>query len=309
MSRYVSFFYVHSLVFCCISIFAFAVGVLGQGDAPVQLYQGPNATGAVQDVPVGTYRVDGKQLGSDIKDPVFSVRAAKGFRVRFCSANIEQCEEYGEGTNNLKSINFALIRVWKEGAAGGPPPVIVYEARNWAGRSQSYLPGMYRSDRNEFGKIGDNLAMSVIIGKGFRGRFCVDEGISARGAGDCEEHDEGRHNLRFADSISFIEVINLNDKGPADDSMPVVLYEDTSQGGRRQGFDVGTFVASLNQLNKVGNDRASSITIKSGYRVLICSDEFAGDVPKEKCEELSAGKHHLRQKDSASYLKVWRADK
>ena len=175
--------YIHSLLLGCILVPLLVIGVQGQGDAPVRLFQGPHPTDAGQDIPLGTYRVDGKQLGSSIKDPVFSVRVGKGFRVRFCAANNEQCEEYGEGTNNLKSINFGFIRVSKEAATSRPPRVIVYEARNWAGRAQIYLPGMYRSDRNEFGKIGDNLAMSVIISEGFRGRFCVDQGINARGAG------------------------------------------------------------------------------------------------------------------------------
>jgi len=110
---------------CCVSITLFVVGARGQGDAPVRLFQGPNATDSGQDIPLGTYRVDGKQLGSSIKDPVFSVRVGNGFRVRFCAANNEKCEEYGEGTNNLKSINFAFIRVWKSGVTGATPPVIV----------------------------------------------------------------------------------------------------------------------------------------------------------------------------------------
>ena len=56
----------------------------GQNAGPVTLFQGPNATGAGQDIPPGTYRVSGKEIGAGIKDPVFSVQVAKGFLVRFC---------------------------------------------------------------------------------------------------------------------------------------------------------------------------------------------------------------------------------
>ena len=129
------------------------------------------------------------------------------------------------------------------------------------------------------------------------------------GRADCEEHDEGRHNLRFADSISFIEVINLSDKGPSDDSMPVVLYGDGSQKGKMQGFDIGTFLASKSQFGKVGNDSASSISVKKGYRALVCPDELVGDASSDRCEEFAAGKHNLKQKDAASYVKVWQDGK
>ena len=169
-----------------------------------------------------------------------------------------------------------------------------------------YLPGMSRTDRNYFAKINDDTAKSAIVAKGYRVRFCVDVGrLNARGDGECEEHEEGRHNLRNSNAISFIEVIDLNDKSPAHDKMPVVVYEDTAQGGKMQGFDVGTFLASLGQLGKLANDTASSVIVKSGYRVQICADE----VPGEKCEELGAGKYNLKIKDSASYIKVWKSDK
>ena len=303
--------YSNAVTICLFSLILLALSgaIHGQTIGPVTLFQGPNGSGAGQDIPPGTYRVNGKELGSATKDPVFSVKVAKGFSVRFCdepgtSGEAPKCEEFTAGTNNLKSIDFKLIKVWKEAAT--IPPVMVFEAENWGGRSQVYLPGMYRADRNEFGKINDNLAKSAVIAKGFRVRFCVEEGqLNARGAGECEEHEEGKYNLRFADSISFIEVIDLNDKSPAHDKMPVTLYEDNAQGGKMQGFDVGTFLASLGQFGKVANDTASSVVVKNGYRVQICPDEAPGD----KCEELGPGKYNLKLKDTASYIKVWKSDK
>lgn len=292
--------------FCLLGVFALAIlPAAGQSIGGVTLFNGQNGTGTGQEIPVGTFRVDGNQLAAAAKQSTFSVRVAKGFQVRFCPdvTITSACEAYGEGTHNLRSLSFTVITVSREAR---PAPVVVYEAPNWSGRSQVYLPGMYRSDRNEFGNIGDNLARSAIVGKGFRVRFCVDEGISARGAGDCEEHEEGRHNLRFANSISFIEVIDLSDKSPADDKQPVVLYEDRGQVGKRQGYDVGVFVASLGQLGKIRNDTASSIQVKDGYRALVCPDEFSGDSRPPKCEEFRSGRHNLRENDAASYLKVWK---
>ncbi|HMT09578.1 MAG TPA: hypothetical protein PKA82_16375 [Pyrinomonadaceae bacterium] len=270
----------------------------------VTLFQGPNGTGAGQAIPIGVYKVDGKQVAASVGTTGFSVRVPKGIKIAFCAAPVANyktmCELFNEGTHNLSSLDFVKIEVWKDVAATKPPPVTVFEALNWLGRSQVYLPGMYRSDRNEFGKINDNMAMSVVVSKGFRARFCIEEGEWARGAGGCEVHEEGRHNLRLANDISFIEVIDLSDTSPAANTFPVILYEDADQGGKMQGFDVGTYLAGKGEFGKVFNDTASSITVKAGYVVTICADEIPGD----RCEERGAGKHNLKLKDSASYIKV-----
>ncbi len=299
------------LTFCLFIFVQFAVlttatAAQSKSAGSVTLFQGPNATGVGQDIPPGAYLVSGKQLAAAQKDPVFSVRVPAGFRVRFCEKSAtgvpDKCEEYSEGTHNLKSVNFTFINVWAEVTVTSVPPVVVFEGANWSGRTQIFGPGMYRADRNEFGKINNDMAMSAIVAKGYKVRFCIEEGKWGRGAGDCEVHEEGRHNLRFADSISFIEVFDLSDKSPADESMPVILFEDTGQAGKMQGFDVGVYTAGGKQLGKISEDTASSVKVKSGYRVTICPDETPGD----RCEEFGEGKHDLKQKDSASYLKVWK---
>jgi hypothetical protein len=290
----------------------------------VLLYNGPNATGMSQPIPVGSYQVSGKQLSSsDGKGAGISVKVPKGLVVKFCPSKdgSGNCEEYREGTHNLLSIDFNSITVQKarsqvvssqvsDPAVTGTNPVlalIVFEQMHWGGRSQVFGPGMYRSFRGEFGKINDNQAMSVVVAKGFRARFCSDEGLSFRGSGDCEIHEEGRHNLRFANKISFIEVIDLSDKAPPDDKMPVVLYEDPSQDGKLQGFDVGTYLASKDQFRKLSNDQASSIVVKDGYRATVCADEPAGDGEGANCEEFTSGKKNLKNRKAASYLRVVKA--
>ena len=312
------------------SVFRFFAGVLlagvstvavmsqvGQTEA-VLLFNARNGTGIAQEIPVGAFQVDGKLLspGSG-KEPSVSVKVSKGYNIRFCAEKTGggNCEEYGEGTHNLVSAGFNFIKVWKgePTPSAGPvktiPPVVVYEERNWGGRSQVFLPGIYRSFRGEFGKIIDNHAMSVVVTKGFRVRFCVDEGLLYRGAGDCEVHEEGRHNLRFADSISFIEVTDLADNSPKDEKLPVVLYEDASQGGKMQGFDTGTFLASQGQFRKLANNQASSIAVKDGYRASVCADEPAAGGDAVNCEEFGPGKKNLKNRKTASYLKVVKESK
>jgi hypothetical protein len=307
---------------------AASVVVASAQDTPVEgvlLFNGRDGKGMSQPIPVGVFQVSGKQLGSNEA----SVKVGKEYFIRFCAEKdgTGKCEEFGEGTHNLASIDFSFIRVWKGSPtpsavsapaaaanptappAGTPPPLIVFEQLHWLGRSQGFAPGMYRSFRGEFGKLNDNQARSIIVAKGYRVRLCSDEGLNYRGAGDCEVHEEGRHNLRFSNAISFIEVTDLTGSAPDDEKLPVTLYEDASQAGKMQGFDIGTFAASQGQFRKIGDDTASSIAVKDGYRASVCSDEPKAGGEPSTCEEFGPGRKNLKNKKAASYLKVWKDSK
>jgi hypothetical protein len=302
-SRSTASFFITLLI---IAASAISIGAQADAASGVLLFNGHNGTGASQPIPVGTFQVSGKQLGSG----EVSVKVSKGYVATFCSAKdgTGKCEEFGEGTHNLASVDFNYIKVSHKTEAALAAPVIVYELEHWAGRSQGFAPGMYRSIKGEFGNILDNHAMSVIVAKGYRVKLCTEEGIELRGHGECEIYEAGRHELRFADDISFIEVKDLSDKSPDDEKMPVVLYEEASQVGKMQGFDVGVFSASIGDFKKLRKDQASSIWVKEGYRATVCKDEpvAAGGEPTD-CEEFTAGKKNLKSRRTASYLKVSKA--
>jgi hypothetical protein len=221
---------VFGLFLIALLILAFSGTALSQDAEGVLVVNGRDGVGPSQNIPVGIFQVDGKQLSQNA-----SVKVSKGYFVQFCEKKdgTGKCEAYGEGIHNLTWLEFGFIEVGKgpvptaKGTAAptsataapvasqnGPPPVTVFERKNWDGRSQVFGPGMYRSYRGEFGKINDNQAMSIIVAKGYKVRLCSDEGINFRGSGDCEIQEEGRNNLRFANTISFIEVIDLNDTSP-----------------------------------------------------------------------------------------------
>jgi len=307
-SRCKSSFFVALLI---IAVSAISIAAQGDPATAVMLFNGRNGTGLNQPIPVGVYQVSGKQLGSEA-----SVKVSKGFVVKFCAAKdgTGKCEEFGEGTHNLESIDFNFIKVAKAGVAAasappaaGPPPLIVYELAHWSGRSQTYAPGMYRAIKGEFGNILNDHAMSIVVAKGYRARFCAEEGFMLRGSGDCEVHEAGRHDLRFATSISFIQVFDLSDTSPEDDKLPVILYEEPGQVGKMQGFDVGTFSASRGEFKKLHDDQALSITVKEGYRATVCKDEPSASGGTADCEEFGPGKKNLKMKRAASYLKVSKA--
>lgn len=294
------------VAFFVVPISAIAALAQGSQQGGVQLFNGRDANGMSQPVPVGVFQVSGKQLGSG----EVSVKVSKDYSVRFCSEKdgTGKCEEFGEGIHNLASVDFNYIKVAKktEAASAALPPLIVYEQQHWNGRAQTFALGMYRSSKGEFGNITDNRAMSIVLAKGYRAKFCSDEGPWLRGLGDCEVHEAGRHNLRFAASISFIEVKDLSDTSPDDDKMPVILYEEPSQVGKMQGFDVGTFYAAGGEFKKLANDHASSISVKEGYRATVCNEPPAGTETGD-CEEFGTGRKNLKLRRAASYLKVWKA--
>jgi hypothetical protein len=89
---------------------------------------------------------------------------------------------------------------------------------------------MYRAIKGEFGNVLNDHAMSIVVAKGYRARFCAEEGFMLRGSGDCEVHEAGRHDLRFATSISFIQVFDLSDTSPEDDKLPVTPLRGTGAG-------------------------------------------------------------------------------
>ena len=294
-------------LFVALAIAVSTMSIAAQSEVAVTLFNGRNGSGANQPIPVGVYQVSGKQLGSEV-----SVKVSKGFAVRFCTEKdgTGKCEEFGEGTHNLSSVDFNFIKVAKKvatAAAATPPPLVVYEMEHWGGRAQAFGPGMYRSIKGEFGNILDDHAMSIVVAKGYRARFCSEEGFMLRGAGDCEVHEAGRHELRFATSISFIQVFDLSDTSPEDDKMPVVLFEDPVQVGKMQGFDVGTYFASRGDFKKLRDDQASSISVKEGYRATVCKDESSSGAETADCEEFGPGKKNLKARRTASYLKVSKA--
>jgi hypothetical protein len=74
---------------------------------PVSVYEHANSTGRSQFFGEGKFRADSGQFGKLPNDSASSVKVSKGYRVRLCENEGEgkssgRCEEYGEGTFNLK---------------------------------------------------------------------------------------------------------------------------------------------------------------------------------------------------------------
>ncbi len=308
---------------------------------PVVVFDQQNGGGRNQSFNVGDYRNDRGQFGSLRNDSASSVAVANGYRVRLCEAEGSgsgggRCEEYGPGNHNLRYQNVAsYIRVtgpsgWG-GGGGGNQGVTVYEDRDSRGRAEVYRVGKYLAGAGQFGNMKNDAASSVVVPRGYRVRLCENEGNDGRGSGRCEDHGEGRFNLRYDNKASFIEVTRSgggfgnggwgngggnnggnngggnNNGGNNRPNNAVVVYADRNEGGTEQSFSPGTYRNDLKQFGRLKNDDAGSVYVPRGYRVRFCSGE-GGGVGEGPCEEYGAGTYNLRYNDTASYIRVWRGN-
>lgn len=288
------------------------------GYGPVVVYDQRDGRGQASSFAVGEFRNDRGEFGSLNNDSARSVSVPSGYRVRFCSdedrGGSGNCEEFGEGDHNLRYGGSAsYIRVSGSSQGGGwvgtgQRVVSVYEDRDQRGRSQQFGIGRYLNASRGLGNLRNDRASSVNVSRGFRVRICEDEGSNGLGGGRCEEYREGRFNLRYSDTASFIEVQRTGGWGSGggwdDDPREVTVYSDINQRGSRQGFSVGMYRWIDNQFGALQNDTASSVFVPRGYRVRLCENE--AQTRYERCEEFGPGRHNLRYNDIASSVEVRR---
>ena len=202
------------LIAFCVTLSAVSARAQGWNSGPVIVYDQQNGRGVGQSFDVGDYRNDRSQFGALRNDSASSVSVANGFRVRICenegSGGSGRCEEYGPGNYNLRYQNMAsYIRVTGPsgyGGGGDNQAVTVYGDRDVRGREQTYRAGRYLFGAGQFGNMKNDDAGSVVVPRGYKVRFCENEGNDGRGSGRCEDHGEGRYDLRYNDLASYIEV-------------------------------------------------------------------------------------------------------
>lgn len=300
----------------------------GIGRQGVIVYEDRDARGRSQSFGIGRYLSGGGQFGSLRNDEASSVVVARGYRVRLCEhegtlgIGDGRCEEYNEGTHNLRYNDEAsYIEVRRAGAWGpsfpgpgpgpGPGPIFgrgvtVYEDRDYRGNSQSFGPGRYLAGAGQFGGLRNDEAGSVVVDRGYRVRLCENEGTQGIGSGRCEEYGEGRYNLRYNDEASYIEVTRMGGGfGGGDPTDGVMVYSERNQRGDSQWFGVGTYRNDLGQLGNIRNDDATSIFVPRNFRARICAGEGGGG-GSGRCEEYGPGSYNLRYNDEMSFIRVWR---
>ena len=175
------------------------------------------------------------------------------------------------------------------------------------GVSQEFAVGTYRADRGQLNRIGNDRATSVTVASGYQVRLCEHEG-NGSGSGRCEAFSSGTHNLKWKKITSFVFVMSgsasasgANAAGNPVAAGPVVLIDDDR--GVSQVFQVGTFRADRGQLNRIGNDKATSVRVGAGHHARLCEHEGNG-AGSGRCEEFSSGTYQLKWKKITSLVQV-----
>jgi len=327
---------IHSFLFFCFAILMMLpsqVSAQRWGIGAVLVYDQPEGRGNESGFNVGEFRSTRGEFGTLRNKSAFSVSVPPGFRVKFCENEGRKgegggrCEEFAEGNHDLRYGGTAsYIHVfgprsggdWNNGWRGdGEAGVTVYENRNFLGNSQSFAVGRYLNIGGGLGSLGNDKASSVVVSPGFRVRLCENEGTSGAGEGRCEDFSEGRFNLKYDNTASYVEVRRMYGgwhggwsgggagNGGNTGSGPVIVYSEKDQKGNQQAFGVGTFLNIGHQLGAIGNDNASSVFVERGYRVRFCEDEGKGN-GAGRCEDFGPGSYNLKYYDKASFIRVWR---
>ncbi len=181
----------------------------------VKIFEGVNSSGKSAIFGIGTFWANHGSLNGIGNDTASSIEVPTGFRVRICSTEgqnregAENCEEYTEGSHNLRySKQASWVRVTKGGGDFTAAGVTIYEGE-FGGRSSVFGMGVFTADNGPLNGIGNDAASSVQVPRGFRVKLCSDEGRNREGAGQCEEYGEGRHSLRYKRTASWVQVIQL----------------------------------------------------------------------------------------------------
>jgi YD repeat-containing protein len=177
--------------------------------------------------------------------------------------------------------------------------VQVYTDPNFGGVSQSFpaTPGVYKANEGDLNIVGNDSISSLTVPSGTVVRLCQHET-----GGLCREFSAGEYKSVGSDldnKTSFIEVKLSYAASPQ-----VKVYTDPNFGGVSQSFPTtpGVYKANEGDLNIVGNDSISSLTVPTDTVVRLCQHESGG-----LCREFSAGDYEFVGSDldnKTSFIEV-----
>ncbi|MFN6466427.1 MAG: PQQ-dependent sugar dehydrogenase [Nostoc sp. DedVER02] len=158
--------------------------------------------------------------------------------------------------------------------------VKVYTEPNLTGVSQSFStsPGVYKANQGQLNVVGNDNISSLSVPPGTVVRVCQHET-----GGLCRVFSAGNYEslgVGLDNAISFIEVNPQSE---------VKVYTEPNLTGVSQSFSTtpGVYKANQGELNVVGNDTISSLSVPPGTVVRVCQHETGGI-----CREFSAGNYN-----------------
>lgn len=200
----------------------------------VKIFEGANSQGNSAAFGVGTFTANNGPINGLGNDTASSVQIPAGYFVKLCPEEGDNrqgagnCEEYREGTHNLKYprtaswVNIRLVDLPQlpeqfqkaflpdgltiANITFGEFGVTIFDGRDFQGKSAIFGNGTFKANNGPINGLGNDSASSVIVPKGFQVRICELEGNNNEGAGNCEEYSAGKHNLKHDNQMSWVKV-------------------------------------------------------------------------------------------------------
>lgn len=224
---------------------------------PVVLYEHSDFRGSY----VGLQTGDFGSLG-DFKDKITSIKILPGFAATLCeNENFDgRCFTVDQSTYRVPTLNDKIdsVKVFPF-----DPPARVYQHGDFKGDVLGVYEGQEIRHLNEF-DFNDKIS-SIKVAAGYVLTLC--EHPDFKGKCWSYENFEDDYTKAINDKISSLKVVP--------NEAPVSLYEHPNFAGQVVNlFNVGDAIADLADFN----DKLSSIKVRRGYQVSVCSEKrFGGE--------------------------------
>ncbi|WP_212825442.1 sorbosone dehydrogenase family protein [Catellatospora sp. TT07R-123] len=240
-------------------------GVVGYRDADLG--------DVAQTLGTGMYESVAGELDGGDSAPINALKANPGYRAIACDkdrtggAALGTCRIFDSGT--YKDLGDLAGKISLVGVVG--PPVTAFAQAGAKGDEQSFEPGVYEGSRGELKGVGDNAVTTLRVEPGFHAVACANDGSTGAGTatlGRCRSFPAGEHNLAGTDLDDAVSLLAVY-AGPGTGE-GAKAYQDRDLQGSSSTYGSGLYEAALDQLGKVGNDKATSLRVTPGWRAVGC---------------------------------------
>jgi len=181
--------------------------------------------------------------------------------------------EQFENADIQKTTENLLNKFLVSNNTNPPAAVKMFANTNYQGVSQQFGVGKYRAISGQLDIVGNDTISSLTVPTGYGVKICQNE--PEFGTGWCQTYTGSTNFVGYYmnDQTSYIEVYKLWSTTPVTPVVAATAFNDAYYSGTVQYFGLGTYRASLGQLNVVGDNNISSFFIPQGYALKACESE------------------------------------
>jgi len=149
----------------------------------------------------------------------------------------------------------------------------VFSDANFAGNSQRFGEGIFDANSGELARVGNDAISSLQVAPGYRVIVCSGDSFNAANLGTCRLFSEGDHAFVGADLNDQISLVAVATTPTPSAGNPLFAAADANLAGSFQYFGRALYEAESGNLNIVGNDTISSLSIDGALQAIVCADD------------------------------------